>query len=206
MCLSSQDKFDCTSTTPISVRQTISPICLSFHPSLALLTVPSAPSFCLSVCPAVCPALAVLTAPRSHAVAVFCSVMATGATPALSQPMDRQPFFLTRFFLKFSSLSKVYFTHSLTCCSSQSLFFCHLSQSPSSSIADHLVAGEQRERERLREADRKHTIPWRALLRKSASQAQSVFPLLSMSPHAVPAPRLHACLQWCTLRNGDASN
>lgn len=33
-----------------------------------------------------------LTAPRSHAVAVFCSVMATGAMPALSQPMDRQPF------------------------------------------------------------------------------------------------------------------
>lgn len=58
---------------------------LSFYPSLALLTVPSTPSFCLSVCPA----LAVLTAPRSHAVAVFCSVMANGATPALSQPMDR---------------------------------------------------------------------------------------------------------------------
>lgn len=33
-----------------------------------------------------------MTAPRSLAVAVFCSVMATGATPALSQPMDRQPF------------------------------------------------------------------------------------------------------------------
>jgi len=43
----------------------------------------------LSVCLSVCPALAVLTAPRSHAVAVFCSVMATGATHALSHPTDR---------------------------------------------------------------------------------------------------------------------
>lgn len=73
-----------------------------------------------SVWPAVCPVLAVLTAPWSHAVVVFCSVMATGATPALSQSMDRQPFFLTVLF-EISFPSKVYFTHSLACCSSISL-------------------------------------------------------------------------------------
>lgn len=110
--LSSQDKSDCTSTSyfcqsdiHLSACPSILPwLCWQFHQPLL--------SVRLSVCPAVCPALAVLTAPRSHAVAVFCSVMATGATPALSQPMDRQPFFLTLFSLKFSFLSKVYFTPS----------------------------------------------------------------------------------------------
>lgn len=124
--LSTGDKSDCTTALSYICPSDNPPICLSFHPSLAVLTVPSAPSLCLSVClfvcPAVCPALVVLTAPRSHAVAVFCSVMATGATPALPQPMDRQPFFLT---LSFSSNflfpSKVYFAHSLTRCCFQSL-------------------------------------------------------------------------------------
>lgn len=51
-----------------------------------------------------------------------------------------------------------------------------------------------RKRDWERQADRKHTIPWRALLRKSASQAQSVFSPPLHVPHAVPVPRLHACL------------
>lgn len=53
--LSSQDEFDCNTTSPVSVCQTIHlAIRLSFHPSLALLTVPSAPAFCPSVCPSSC--------------------------------------------------------------------------------------------------------------------------------------------------------
>ena len=52
----------------------------------------------------------------------------------------------------------------------------------SSSIADHCVVGKLTERETGRQTDRKHAIPLRALLRKSASQAQSAFSLLSMSP------------------------
>lgn len=96
---------------------------------------------------------------------------------------------------KFSFTTKVYFTCSLTCCSSQSLFSCDPFPIPTSpSIADHL-AGEPTEKP----TDRKHTqaLPRRALLRKPASQAQRVPEHLCFSlhvPHDVPAPRLHARL------------
>lgn len=181
--LSSQDKFDTPQPLPfLSVRPaTYLSACPSILPCLCWQFHQPLLSVHLSVHPTVCPALAVLTAPWSHAVAVFCSVMATGATPALSQPMDRQPFSLTLFFLKFSFPSKVYFTHFLTCCST--LFFCHLSPSPSSSHSWPSCCWEaDRMRDLERQKDRKRTIPWRALLRKSARQAQSVFSLLSMSP------------------------
>ena len=99
---------------PISVCQTFHhpPIFLSFHPSLALLTVPSAPSFCpsvlsvqLSVLPWLCWQLLGLMPSQ-------CS--------APSWPLERRLHSLSRwtgnrsfshcFFLKFSLPSKVYFT------------------------------------------------------------------------------------------------
>lgn len=169
------------------------PICLYFHPSLALLTVPSAPSSC----PAVGPALDVLTAPRSHAVAVFCSVMATGATPALSQPMDRQPFFLTLLFSSnFLSPQKFIFARSLNCCSTQSLFLCDLFPSPSPFIADHVVAGKLTERKtgRGRQIRNIQSPPFKGSAQKVCQPSpKRPYPPLHVPP-AAPAPRLHACL------------
>lgn len=141
--LSSQDKFDCTSTSYLCLSDH-PPICLSFHPSLALLTVPSAPSFCPSVCLSSC-----LSCPGcvdSSSVSCRRSVLLRHGhwSDACTLSADGQA---TILFHTFSFPSKVYFTRSLTCHSSQSLFFCHQSPSPSSFIADHLVAGKLTERE-----------------------------------------------------------
>lgn len=143
-------KSDCPSNRP--------PVLPPF-PRLKL-TLPSA----APLCPAVCPALAVLTAPRSHAMAALCPVMANGAVPAPSQPMDRQLFFLMpacalnvlsppKFILPATRLATAL---------SFSFPVIHF-PSPPSCIADHL-AGELT----VKPTDRKHT------LRKPANQAHSV--------------------------------
>lgn len=156
---------------------------LSFHPSLALLTVPSAPSL-LSV--RLSYSSAVLTAPRPHAVAVFCSVMATGATLELSQTTDRQLLSLSHVLPPqiFFPLKSFFCWTSLTCHGSQSLFLCHLSPSPSSSAADHLVAegaGRQIGNAQYLEGLCPECLP---------ARPNRLSPPLLHVPHAVPAPRL----------------
>lgn len=152
---------------------------LSFHPFPFKLTLPSA----APLCPAVCPVLAVLTAPRSHAMAVFCSVMANGAVPAPSQPMDRRLFFLTLVcVLNFLSPQKFILPATrLAVALTFSFPVIHFS-SPPPCIADHL-AGEPTEKPR----DRKHTQPsldWfcSESLPTKPRAPQSVFAFLSMSP------------------------
>lgn len=139
--------------------------CLSEHPAC-----PSIPpwlfwqfhqpllSVCLSVLPWLCWQLLGLMPSQ-------CS--------APSWPMERRLHSLSRWtgnhsFSHFFS-SKVYFTHFPTCFVTQSLFFCHFSPSPSSSIADHRVAGKLTESRTGRRTDRNIEILWRALLRKSAN-------------------------------------
>lgn len=132
----------------------------------------------LSVCPAVCPALAVLTAPRSHAVAVFCSVMAIGATPALSQPMDRQPFFLTLFFPPtiFFLSEKVYFSRFPSLAAAFNLSFSVICLQLHPPLIARPSCCWEADRKRDLETHRKHKIPLRALLRKPANQTQTPFP------------------------------
>lgn len=152
---------------------------LSFHPFPVKLTLPSA----APLCPAVCPVLAVLTAPRSHAMAVLCSVMANGAVPAPSQPMDRQLFFLTLVCaLNFPSPQKFILpTIRLAVALAFSFPVIHF-PSPPPCIADHL-AGEPTEKP----TDRKHTQPsldWfcSESLPTKPRASQSVFAFLPMSP------------------------
>lgn len=182
--LSSHDKFDCTSTPPISVCQTIHLsacpsilpwLCWQFHQPLI--------SVRLSVCPAVCPALAVLTAPRvSCRRSVLlrhghwsdtCTLSADGQATILSHTFCSN--FLTpqKFIFPVPSLAAAL---SL----SFSVICLHLHPPSPSWPSCCWEAGRKTDWER--QTDRKHTIPWRVLLRKSASQAQSIFSLLSMSP------------------------
>lgn len=98
---------------------------------------------------------------------------------------DGQPAILSHAGLrsKFSFTTKVYFTCSLTCCSSQSLFSCDPFPIPTSpSIGDHL-AGEPTEKP----TDRKHTQPSLEGLRSESlpakpRESQSIFAFLSVSP------------------------
>lgn len=172
------------------------PIFLSFYPSPALLTVPSDPSFlpvCLSVCLSSC-----LSCPGcvdSSSVSCRRSVLLRHGhwSDACTLSADGQATILSfsHFFSPYSNfLSPQKFilpvsSHAAALNLSFSVICLHLHP-------DHLVAGELTERETGRQTDRKHTIPWRALLRKSASQVQSIFPLLSMSPmlclHLDPMP------------------
>ncbi len=125
--LSSQDKIDCTSTS-YSCLSDHPPLCLSFHPSLALLTVPSAPSFCPSVCLSSC-----LSCPGcvdSSSVSCRRSVLLRHGhwSDACTLSADGQATILSHTFFfssNFLFLSKVYFTRSLACRSSQPLFACH---------------------------------------------------------------------------------
>lgn len=154
------------------------PVRLSFHPFPAKLTLPSA----APLCPAVCPVLAVLTAPRSHAMAVLCSVMANGAVPAPSQPMDRQLFFLTLVcVLNFLSPQKFILPATRLAALTFSFPVIHF-PSPPPCIADHL-AGEPTEKP----TDRKHTQPsldWfcSESLPTKPRASQSVFAFLPVSP------------------------
>lgn len=178
-----EERICCPSIPPLknlTVRQTVH---LSFHPFPVKLTLPSA----APLCPAVCPALAVLTAPRSHAMAAHCPVMANGAVPAPSQPMDRQLFFLMPVcVLNVVSPPKFILPATRLATALSSSFPVIHFPSPPSCIADHL-AGELT----VKPTDTKHA------LRKPANQAQSVPKHLCFSlhvPHDVPAPRLHARL------------
>lgn len=158
--------------------------CMSARPPVlpsfpVKLTLPSA----APLCPAVCPVLAVLTAPRSHAMAVLCSVMANGAVPAPSQPMDRQLFFLTLVcVLNFLSPQKFILPATRLAVALPFSFPVIHFPSPPPCIADHL-AGEPTEKP----TDRKHTQPsldWfcSESLPTKPRASQSVFAFLSMSP------------------------
>lgn len=131
----------------LSVRQsTYLPVLPSFPGSADSSISPLFLSVCLSVQLSVLPWLCWQLL-GSHAVAVFCSVMATGATPALSQPMDRQPFFLTLFAQIFLLLKSLFspFPHLLPL--SVSLFLSSVSISILLHHLDHLVAGKLAERQ-----------------------------------------------------------
>lgn len=155
-CLSSQENFDGTCTSHTAVCQTVhlSPFLPSFPGSA---DIPSAPSFCQSVCLASC-----LSCPGcvdSSSVSCRRSVLLRHGhwSDACTLSADGQATFsFSHFFSNFLLPQKfILLIPSLAAAQSP----CHLSQSPSSSIADHLVAWQLTERETERQTDRKHTIP-----------------------------------------------
>lgn len=166
------------------------PICLSFHPSLALLTVLSAPSFCPSVCLSV----------RLSVLPWLCWQL-LGLMPsqcsAPSWSLERCLHSLSRwtgnhsfshfFSLKFSCPSKVYFTRSLTCRSTQSLFLWSVSISIPLHSWPSCCWEADRKKDWERQTDRKHAEPsleglCSESLPAKPKASQSVLPLLFMSP------------------------
>lgn len=203
MCLSSQDKFDCTSTSPIcpSDHLTYLPVLPSFPGSADSSIIPFFLSVCLSVQLSVLPWLCwqLLGLMPSQ-----CS--------APSWPLER----------RLHSLSRWTGNHSFTHFFSQiflpvkSLFypFPHLLQLSiclflsSVSISTLLHSwpsccwGADRERDWERQIGNIQSLE--GLCSESLpAKPKASFLSSPCHPHAVLAPRLHACLQWCALGNGE---
>lgn len=146
-CLSSWDKFDCTSSFPISVCQTIHLsacpsilpwLCWQFH---------QAPSFCPSVCLSGC-----LSCPGcvdSSSVSCRRSVLLRHGhwSDACTLSADGQATILSHTFFSSNFLApQKFILPDPSLAAALNLSFCDLFPSPSPFIADHLVAGKLTER------------------------------------------------------------